>query len=124
MKKTVVAILFILVASTAIASEMPVDARGAKMQVFAADPAKSQVNAAMTGTITFKKGSGGTVDCTGWLMIQVDPTSDSTYYYNSDTTKTYPLYAGQTNTIVVRQLASGESVSLVLGSATASVQGM
>lgn len=94
------------------------------VQAFVPDPAKSQVNSAMTGTLVFKKGTGGDVNITGWLMLNVDPTADATYYFNSDTTKTFPLRAGADNLIFIGQLASGESVSLVLGSATASVQGM
>lgn len=94
------------------------------VQAFIPVPSRSQANASMTGTVVFTKGTGGTVNITGWLAIRVDPTADSTYYFNSDTTKTYPLRAGSDNFIMVGQLAAGESVSLVLGSATASVQGM
>ncbi len=99
------------------------DARDNALQTFVPDPAKSQVNSAMTGNITFQVGAGGTVNCTGWLGIRVDPTADSTYYFNLDTTKTFPIYSGVANFIPLLQLTSGQSVTLVLGAATASVQG-
>jgi len=105
-------------------SELPVDGKGIRMQTFAPAPAKSQTNASMTGTVIFKKGTGATVNVTGWLFIKVDPTADSTYYFNSDSGKTYPLRAGSDNLIPLASLAVGESVSLVLGAATASIQGM
>lgn len=98
--------------------------RGDLFQVFVPDPAKSQVNSAMTGTVVFKKGTGGTVDCTGWIMLRVDPTANATYHFNSDTTKTFPIYAGKENIIPLRQLPIGGSVTLTLSTATASVQGM
>jgi hypothetical protein len=95
---------------------------GTAPQVFVPTPAKSQTNSAMTGTITFTKGAGGTVNITGWSFIRVDPTADATYYYNTDSAKTYPLRSGTDNLIAVYQLATGESVVCVLGAATASVQ--
>ena len=94
------------------------------IQAFMPDPEKSQVKTAMTGNITFKKGVGGTIDITGWLFLRIDPTLDSTYYFNADTTKTYPLRAGVDNLIPVGHLADGASLTAVFGSATASVQGM
>jgi len=116
----------LLISVNASAGDVPPllkDGNGHAIQDFVPDPAKSQVNASMTGTITFKKGTGATVNCTGWLAIRVDPTADATYYFNSDTTKTYPIYSGMPNIIWLGQLNTGESVSLVLGSATASIQG-
>lgn len=106
------------------ANPLPIDGNDIPIQLFAPDPAKSQVNTAMTGTVTFKVGSGGTVDITNWIVLCVSPTADSTYYFNSDSTKTYPLRSLQDNYISVRQLAKGKSVTLILGAATASVQGM
>lgn len=100
------------------------DYNNATVYVFQPDPAKSQVNSSMTGTLTFKKGTGASVDITGWTVIKVDPTADGTWYFNSDSTKTWPLRSGSDNYIPVKRLAIGESVVLVLGSATASVQGM
>jgi len=100
------------------------DNAGVSVPSFIPDPAKSQVNASMTGTITFKKGTGGTVNVTGWLAMQVDPTADATYYFNTDSTKTYPLRAGSDNFIWIGQLQANEYVTLVLGEATASIQGM
>lgn len=104
-------------------AELGMDFRGQKIQDIVPDPAKSQVNADMTGTIAFVKGPGGVVDITGWLAIKIDPTADSTYYYNSDSTKTYPIYAGVSNVVWVLQSAVTQ-VTFVLGGATASVQGL
>jgi hypothetical protein len=104
-------------------TELGMDARGQKIQDIVPDPAKSQVNANMTGTITFVKGSGGAVDITGWLAIKIDPTADGTYYFNSDSTKTYPVYTGVSNVVFVQRVDITQ-VTFVLGAATASVQGM
>lgn len=103
---------------------LPTDARGTGIQLFNPAPTRSQVNSAMTGTITFKKGTGGTVNVTGWSMIRIAPTVDATYYFNSDSTKTYPLFSGTHNFIALDSIATGELVTIVLGAATASVQGM
>ena len=94
------------------------------LQAFIPSPAKSQVNSAMTGTVVFKVGAGGTVDISDWLALKVDPTYDGSYYYNSDNTKTYPLRAGVDNIIFVGQLLAGNSVTLLLDAGTASIQGM
>lgn len=100
------------------------DRFGAPIAAFVPDPAKSQVNSSMTGTLEFEKGATGDVDVTNWVALLVNPTADATYYFNSDTTKTYPLYADTGNAIMIGQLPLGESVTLVLGAATASIQGM
>lgn len=116
----------VLISFDTYAADIPAlmrDGNGTPLQSFVPDPAKSQTNTAMTGTISFKKGTGGTVNCTGWLAIKVNPTADATYYFNSDTGKTYPIISGEDNIIWLGQLATGESVNLVLGSATASIQG-
>ena len=102
---------------------------GDKLQTFVPDPGKSQVTTAMTGTVTFKVGAGGTVDVTGWVAIRIRPTADSTYYYNSDTTKTYTLPALVDSLIMVNQTSTAyvtpiAQVVVVLGAATANVQGM
>jgi len=97
---------------------------GTPVPAFVPDPRFSQVNTAMTGTVVFKKGEGGDVDIMGRMILRIDPTVDGYYYFNGDTTKTYPLRAESDNLIIVGQLGVGESVTLVLGTATASVQGM
>lgn len=126
MKKLLIIASVLMLSATSFAADVPAllrEGNGSAVQAFIPDPAKSQVNTAMTGNISFTKGTGGTVNCTGWLAINVVPTADATYYFNSDTTKTFPLYSGQGNLIWLAQLNTGESVTLVLGSATASIQG-
>lgn len=124
MKTSSFTFVLLLIATMAFCGELGKDSKGVKFQTFAADPAKSQVNSAMTGTITFRKGTGGTVNITGWNMMRINPTTDSTYYFNNESTKTYPLPSVSDNIIVVDQLAAGEYITVVLGSGTASVQGM
>lgn len=115
---------FALVGPPRLDGNLAADYSTATIQAFVPDPAKSQINSAMTGTLVFKKGTGGDVNITDWLAIQIDPTADASYYFNTATTKTYPLRSGVDNLIWVGQLAAGESVTLVLSTATASVQGM
>ena len=93
------------------------------VQQFTPDAAKSQVTTAMTGTKVFKKGSGADVNILGWVCIRVVPSALSSYYFNSDTTKTFPLAASVNNDICVLSNDITQ-VSLVLGAATASIQGM
>ena len=102
---------------------LPRDFEGQKLQGFIPDPTKSQVNTAITGTKVFKIGSGADVDITGWLAMKVVASAGSTYYFNSDTTKTMPLPANVEVTIFVTN-PSITQVTLVLGAGTASVQGM
>jgi len=104
-------------------SQLPRDSDGMKLQGFIPDPAKSQVNSAITGTKVFKKGSGADDDITGWLALKVVASAASTYYFNSDSTKTMPLPANVEVAIFVTNSAITQ-VSLVLGAGTASVQGM
>jgi hypothetical protein len=102
------------------------DDNGNKIQGFIPDPSKSQITANMTGNKTFKKGAGGDVDITGWMVIQVKPTSDSSYYFNSDTTKTYPLPALVDSVIFVKPASITQAV-IQFGTAISSgagVQGM
>ena len=90
--------------------------------VFIADPTKSLVNTAVTGTKTLKKGTGADFNITGYSCLRVNPTALSSYYFNSDTTKTHPLPAGvDTDTPISSKVTQ---VVLVLSTATASVQGM
>lgn len=133
MKSILTVVMMLMFAGTAFAAAsgidptkpfLPTDAQAIGIQLFNPSPAKSQVNSAMTGTITLKKGTGGTVNVTGWLVARIVPTADSTYYFNSDSTKTYPLFAGQDNFISMDSIPKGELVTLVLGAATASIQGM
>ncbi len=93
-----------------------------KAGLFIPDPAKSQVNSAMTGTKVFKKGTGGDVNVTGWTWILVNPTAACTYYYNSDTTKTKKLYQDKDN-IIWLQPNNVTQVTIVFSTATADVQG-
>jgi len=124
--KLLVFILCLFFATPALAgpAALAIDDYGIRIQGFVPDPAKSQVNTAMTGTVVFKKGTGGTVDITGWLAIQINPTIDSYYYFNTDTTKTYPLAGGVDSVIFVPTSASTTQIAVVLGAGTASVQGM
>lgn len=124
MKTISFAVGLVFVTTLAFCGELGKDSRGVKFQTFSADPAKSQVNSSMTGTITFRKGTGGTVDITGWDMMRINPTLDSTYYFNTDSTRTYPLNSGSDNIIVLSPVAIGDQVTVVLGAGTASVQGM
>lgn len=133
MKRAILTIVMLCLTSAAYAGGGPsidpnvpflaTDGREAPIQDFVPDPTKSQTNASMTGTITFGKTGSPTVNISGWMAISVVPTADATYYYNSDTGKTFPLYSGQANLIWVKQ-SGVTSVTLTLGSATASVQGM
>jgi len=62
---------------------------------FIPDPDKALASTT-NGTITLGKATNGyTVDITGWEAVSVRPSSDSYYYYNSDTTKTRTLPADQ-----------------------------
>lgn len=104
--------------------ELMGDARTADgIQAFVPDPAKS-LAASTTGTKTFgKAASGYDVNILSFTAIKVRPTADSTYYYNSDTTKTCTLPA-DTETIIWVGQEGVTSVTLTLGSATAEIQGM
>lgn len=132
MRSISTAVMMLMFAGTAFAAGgidltkpfLPTDAQAIGIQLFNPSPAKSQVNSAMTGTITLKKGTGGTVNVTGWLVARIVPTADSTYYFNSDSTKTYPLFADLENYITMDSIPKGELITIVLGAATASIQGM
>lgn len=92
------------------------------VQAFIPKPAYSQANASMTGTLVFGSATDD-VDITGWSCIKVRPTADSTYYYNSDSTKTCSLPA-DTETIVWVGQSGVTSVTFAFGAGTAEVQGM
>jgi hypothetical protein len=64
------------------------------------------------------------INMSGWLAILVNPTAASYYYYNSATTATYPLAANSDNRAIFVQNPYINSVTIVFGSATASVQVM
>ena len=87
---------------------------------FIPDPTKSQ--APMTGTKVFKKGTGADVNATGWKQLCVNPSADSMYYYNADSTKTKNLKAGVDNIIWFAD-PTVTQVTLTLGAATAYIQG-
>jgi hypothetical protein len=93
------------------------------VQAFVPDPTKSQENSAMTGTIVFGKTNSPNVNIDDWIAIKVRPTSDSTYYYNSDSTKTCTLPADVETIIWVGQ-DSVTSITIAFGAGTAEVQGM
>jgi hypothetical protein len=90
---------------------------------FVPDPSKSQVNSSMIGKIKFAKNESGKVNIKNWLAIHIITTSDGLYYYNEDSTKTFPLQAGVAETIFVLQ-PGVKSVTVQFGNSTASVQGM
>jgi hypothetical protein len=96
---------------------------GESLQVFAPDAAKSQVNTAVTGTKVFKKGTGADFNITNWCCMRVVPTLASTYYFNTDSTKTMAMPANSVNDIWVIDPGITQ-VTLVLAAGTASVQGM
>lgn len=77
----------------------------------------------MTGTVKFAKDGSGDVDIKGWCAVKINPSADAVYYFNADSTKTYPLMGGVDNLIFCSHDAV-VSFSIVLGTATASVQGM
>jgi hypothetical protein len=87
---------------------------------FVANPTLSQVNTAMTGTITFKKGTGASVNITGWQQIAITPTADTTVYFNTDTTKTFIIKANAQTVITIHPLTT--QIVCAFGAATASVQ--
>lgn len=94
------------------------------IQAFAPDPGKSQVSSTLTGTKTFKKGTGGDVDITDWQAIRINPTAASSYYLNTDTTKTFPLPAGVNSDIYIEKHI--QQVVVLFGTAIGAnaVQGM
>lgn len=99
------------------------DANGELYQTFVPDPAKSQVNTAMTGVVTFKKDGTGTVNINKWFAIKIRPTVDVTWYYGADSTKVEKVLADEEAVIFVNK-ASVAIVTINFGAGTASVQGM
>jgi hypothetical protein len=96
------------------------------IQSIVPDPAKSQVTTAMTGTVTFyfpASGATGNVNVTGWWGVSLYPSNDTTYYYNSDTTKTFICPGGVMCTIFLGQV-NVNSVTVAFGAGTNYVQGM
>jgi len=90
------------------------------------DPAKSQVTSAMTGTVVFYfpvAGATGQVNIAGWYNIHLYSVADTTYYYNSDTTKTFICPATLFCDIFVAQ-PNVLSVTVVFGAGANYVQGM
>lgn len=84
------------------ASGKLVDDGSSSIQAFVPDPAKVLVPINLSGSKVFKKGAGGDYDITGWTAINVVPsTAALTRYFNSDTTKTRTIAAGQDNIIVI-----------------------
>ena len=96
------------------------DTRHRPIPAFIPDAAKSQ--SPITGTYVFKFGSGGDKDITGYSMLKIRASADSTYFYNDDNTKTYGLAAGVDEVIWVGQ-SSVNKVTVTLEAATAFVQG-
>jgi hypothetical protein len=97
-------------------------------QTFTPDPTYSQVNTSMTGTVVFKKlptaaeTALGYIDFSNIIMMTVRPSLASTYYYNSDTTKTITLDAAKVTLI---PLGKGVSkVTISFGAGTAEIQAM
>lgn len=76
------------------------------------DPSKSQVTANMTGTKTFQKVVSTGIDVAGFRGLKVFATGgDVTYYYNTDTTKTYRIL---TNTEGIIWLAQANVTQVVV----------
>lgn len=126
MSIALIALLFVFVIKPNASSgsgTLATDKASNAVNAFVPDPAKSQVNTSMTGKIKFAKDGSGNVNIKNWFAIHVNPTIDSTYYYNNDSTKTFPLAAGTDNTIFVMQ-SGVTSVTIQFGNGTASVQGM
>ena len=97
------------------------------IQTTVPDRLKSQVTTAMTGTVVFYFTGGGRVGnvvIDNWYNIHLYPaTSDMTYYYNADSTKTFICPASQMCNIFVNQ-PDITSVTVTFGSGTNYVQGM
>jgi hypothetical protein len=97
-------------------------------QTFTPDPTYSQVPALITGTKVFKKLPSAAeialsyIDFSSIIAMTVRPSIASTYYYNSDTTKTITLDANKVTLIMLGKGVS--SVTLTLGAGTAEVQAM
>ena len=78
----------------------------------------------MTGTVVFSQNKEpGTISMYNWLRFKVVPTVDSTYFFNDDSDKTFPLFAGQENEIYVIE-DSTLKVTFNFGTGTASIQAM
>jgi hypothetical protein len=95
---------------------------GSLLQTFSPDAGKSQVTTGMTGTKIFKKGTGADVNINEWVCIRVNSAAAGTYYFNSDSTKTFPLPIGTSDVYV----ASDDivQVTITFGAGTNYVQGM
>lgn len=78
------------------------DSNGQTINGFVPNASKAQVPINLSGSKVFKKGAGGDYDITGWLAINISPsTSNITRHFNDDTTKTKTVYAGQDNIIII-----------------------
>lgn len=93
------------------------------MQSFVPDPSKSQVNSRMRNKVVFSKNGKGDVDIHDWMIIRVHPYADTSYYYNDDSDKTYPMLSDTDNLIFVLQ-PNVKSVTIMFGNYSAAVQGM
>lgn len=133
MCKLMVAVGVLMLAMCGAASAMPggqitPSTTGAvnAVQTTIPDPAKSQVTANMIGTVVFyfpATGATGNVNITNWYNIHLYPAADTTYYYNSDSTKTAICPAGQWCDVFVNQY-NVNSVTVNFGAGTNYVQGM
>ncbi len=88
---------------------------GAAIIDFVPDPSKSVA----TFTDTSK-----TIDTTSILALRLRGTAGMTYYFNSDTTKTYPVDAEVETIVNTRNSAVLQVVILNASTGTVSIQGM
>lgn len=104
---------------------------GKKIEAFCDTPGRSQVGTDMTGTKTFKKNptaaeiASGVIDITGWIMMKINPRTDSSFYFGTDSTKLHPAPADCETEIMLFQ-STMEQVVVQFGTACTvnSVRGM
>ena len=97
---------------------------GDKLIQFSPDASKSLVTADFAAgvTKTFKKGTGGDYNIQNWLCIRVYAAVAGSYYFNTDTTKTFPLLVG-INDIYLADV-NIQQVVITMGAGANAVQGM
>jgi hypothetical protein len=87
----------------AFVGELARDNANTRFQAFIHDPSKQQVPFALAAASkVFKVGAGGDVDITGWIVIKITPsTTNLTAWFNADTTKTFTVWGGMENIILL-----------------------
>ena len=96
---------------------MAKDSNGNTIQGFAPDPAKCL--GSKLANAVLKVGTGGDVDITGWVVVALFCVADGTATFNNDVAKTMPIYANQSNIIIVHP-----SVTQIVPSVACTVCGM